>query len=138
VNQIERKPGKSLVAIFGGAIVDGDVLALDKTGLLEAFPQSGEISREALRGGAAEIAEYRRGGVFGWLLRTGDARHGDRRTAEEGDEFPPFHELSTVPRTGRGEVYHISKRGLLPSLRAKQRNLDRRGRSRIASLLGSL
>ncbi len=114
-NQIERKPGKSLVTIFGGAIVDCDILAFDKTGLLEALTQSGEIGRRAVRRGAAEIAEHRHGGVFGRLLRARGERPACSSPAGQRYEVPPSHGFP-IPKTTSGEARYITGRTAGPPL----------------------
>src|SRR5262249_5955577 len=82
--------------IVGKAIFDGDVLALDESGLVQALPECTDKLSRAGRPRAAEEPDHR----HRRLLRARRDRP-RRRAADERDELPPSHSITSSARARR-------------------------------------
>src|SRR5262249_25468798 len=97
---------KPIGLIVSPAKVDGNVLALDESGLLQPLSKRGDKLRRAGSRCAAEKADYR----HRRLLRARRERPRDRRAAECDQHFPPSDGdcHTPLPCEVRRERYHAT------------------------------
>src|SRR5262249_12047587 len=85
---------KSIVLILRPAVFDSHVLALDIAGFAQAPTERAQTAREHVRRFTAEVSDHghRR------LLRVRRERPCRRRAAEQRDELPPLHSITSSAR----------------------------------------
>jgi len=91
-DEIGRQRRQSIVFAAGPTILDRDVLALDKAGLAQPLAEGGQAAGKPLRS-RIEISDQRHR-----LLRARVARHCNRSTAKEGQEFAASHSITSSAR----------------------------------------
>src|SRR6516225_3270721 len=74
---------------FGPAKIDGDVLAVDVSGLFQTNPKTRDIVRKWLRRGAVEEPNHRQSALL--RTRSERPRYGGAADKCECDEFPSPH-----------------------------------------------
>src|SRR5262245_29396208 len=90
MDQLGRKLRQPIVLILGPAIDDRDILAFDKTDLLQTTVKSTQTVSRRLRRRRAEESNHRH-----CLLRARRERPRSRRAAEQRDELAPFHSMTS-------------------------------------------
>src|SRR5262249_27729295 len=95
-NQIVRHLRQPIHLIVGPTVDDGQVLALDVTGVLQSGVKSAQTVCVGFGRRSIEESDH-----WHWLLRTRDVRHRacGRRAADERDEFAPSHSITSSARS---------------------------------------
>src|SRR5215831_4518950 len=92
--QIGCEVGQSVGLVLRPAILDRHILALDVAGFTKALAECGQISCTIDRRRAAEEPDHR----HRRLLRARCERPRRRRAADERDELPPLHSITSSAR----------------------------------------
>jgi len=96
-NQIGRERWKSIKLTLGKAVFDGDVLAFDVAGLLEALQERGDLLAQRSACSGAQKSDHRHQG----LLRAARERPCGSRTAEQRDELASPHSITSSARASK-------------------------------------
>src|SRR5262249_37534578 len=91
MHEIGSKRGQWIVLSVSPAIVQGDVPTFDESGIIQALPDHRDEGRVDGGRTGAEYANHR----HRRLLRARHERPRRRRAAEQRDELPPSHSITS-------------------------------------------
>src|SRR5262245_52043412 len=94
INQIGRERRQPIVFPFQPVVLDPHILALDKTGFVEAFAERGHKMQRGIGRTAIDKSDHR----YRLLLRTHPERPHGGRAAEQRDELAAFHSITRSTR----------------------------------------
>jgi len=89
VDQLRRQRRQAIVMTLRPAVFEPHILTFDIAGRFQALMNRGHIARVRRGRRRAEKTDYRH------LLRARRERPGGRRAADERDELPPFHSITS-------------------------------------------
>ena len=125
-DQLGRQRRQSITSAIRPAEFDGDVLALDKAGFMQAPAKGGDIGREPVGRLAVEEAYDRHRPLLRACGEGPDRWRG--RAAEKCDELPPSHSITSSARS------RIDCGMMMPSaLAVWVANITKRGRLALKS-----